>query len=792
MILKRSFIALLTLFVGLLFAPLSYSQTDTLKKENPKTETPKKETRSKLFEESATDSDYLMAIEKASAAMETAFNDADFDGASHHLFGEIKRTQSKLDLILNSLKGANPNARNQQMYRIVLKEIQLELEEQNTAINLRNQNLEKIKSRFIELRKDKALMTLIKDTIRRKQFKKEFANLRSRYKATDSLMTKNQGILNNNKRLTVERKIAVSNALIAVDNKLEQSGISMRKKEYPFLWSINDSVPKEKVAQNIGAKVIIEESVAAYYLSYRAGGLITLLFFMGILGWYISRNLKYLKENGHAENLSLFNFKYLNRGIIIPVAVIGLNIAVVGNLYAPALFIEFLHLILLGLLTILFKNQWSGVSMRNWLLLLGLFFILCFLDLFISVGLFQRCSFIVINILAIRYGLVQIKTLKEQLYIKGFFKWATILFIGLNVLSILHNIFGRVSISNMLSLTAFISLTQIVALSVLLKIILEIIILQIYTTRVKRGIEKIFDHEHLSETLKKPFIIVISYMWLVVIASNLNVWESLRTSLGSLLSHPNTIGSITFTLGNIILFFIIIWVAHLLQKYVAYFFGEIDDENEENINKRQHSKLLITRLVVLIIGYLLAVAASGMPLDKLSILLGALGVGVGLGLQNVVNNFVSGIILIFDKPIQIGDVIDISSESGRVKSMGLRTTKINAPNGAEIIIPNGNLLSQNITNWTYTDNFKLVDISIEITGETTPEAINETINKSLESLPLVNNAKPSQIYYTSISEGKYKIQVKFWCSIYKTEETVSGARQTLFSNFKAKGLTFST
>jgi len=787
MILKRSFIGLLTLFVGLFFAPLSYSQTDTLKKESPK-----KETRSKLFEESATDSDYLMAIEKASAVMETAFNDADFDGASHHLFGEIKRTQSKLDLILNSLKGANPNARNQQMYRIVLKEIEQELEEQNTAINLRNENLEKIKSRFIELRKDKTLVTLIKDTIRRKQFKKEFANLRKRYKATDSLMTKNQGILNNNKRLTVERKIAVSNALIAVDNKLEQSGISMRKKEYPFLWSINDSVPKEKVAQNIGAKVIIEESVAAYYLSYRAGGLITLAILMGILGWYISRNLKYLKENGNAGSLSLFNFKYLNRGVIIPVAVIGLNIAVVGNLYAPALFIEFLHLILLGLLTILFKNQWSGVSMRNWLLLLGLFFILCFLDLFIGVGLFQRCCFIVINIFGIRYGLVQIKSLKDQLYIKGFFKWATILFIGLNVLSILHNIFGRVSISNMLSLTAFISLTQIVALSVLLKIILEIIILQIYTTRIKRGIEKIFDHEHLSETLKKPFIIVISYMWLVVIASDLNIWESLRTSLGSLLSHPNTIGSITFTLGNIILFFIIIWVAHLLQKYVAYFFGEIDDENEENINKRQHSKLLITRLVVLIIGYLLAVAASGMPLDKLSILLGALGVGVGLGLQNVVNNFVSGIILIFDKPIQIGDVIDISSESGRVKSMGLRTTKINAPNGAEIIIPNGNLLSQNITNWTYTDNLKLVEISIEITGETTPDAINETISKSLESLSLVNNNKPSQIYYTSISEGKYKIQIKFWCSIYKTEETVSGARQTLFSNFKAKGLTFST
>jgi len=281
-------------------------------------------------------------------------------------------------------------------------------------------------------------------------------------------------------------------------------------------------------------------------------------------------------------------------------------------------------------------------------------------------------------------------------------------------------------------------------------------------------------------------------MWLVVIASNLNVWESLRTSLGSLLSHPNTIGSITFTLGNIVLFFIIIWIAHLLQKYVAYFFGEIDDENEENVNKRQHSKLLITRLIVLIAGYLLAVAASGMPLDKLSILLGALGVGVGLGLQNVVNNFVSGVILIFDKPIQIGDVIEISSESGRVKSMGLRTTKINAPNGAEIIIPNGNLLSQNITNWTYTDNFKLVEVAIEINGDTTPEAINEIVMQALESLPLINLEKAPQLYYTAISDGKYKLLIKFWCSIYRTEETISSARQVLFSNFKAKGLTFST
>ena len=76
-------------------------------------------------------------------------------------------------------------------------------------------------------------------------------------------------------------------------------------------------------------------------------------------------------------------------------------------------------------------------------------------------------------------------------------------------------------------------------------------------------------------------------------------------------------------------------MAHLLQKYVAYFFGEIEEEDEENINKSQHSRLLIIRLILLIGGYMLAILASGIPLDKLSIILGALGVGVGLGLQGL-------------------------------------------------------------------------------------------------------------------------------------------------------------
>jgi potassium efflux system protein len=746
---------------------------------------------SKLFEdESTTDGEYLLAIEKAGEIIETAHADAEFDGSMFRLHTDMNKTKDKLDLILTNLKEASPNVRNQQMYRTVLLEIEQDIEQQNNIINTGNEKLTKIKSTLSGLRKDAVLMGLIKDTVTRKQFRKELIGLKNRYVATDSLLTANIAALNAKKRLAVDRKMAVSNALLTVENRLEKSGMGLFMSEYPFLWQTETAV-KNVTAANLKGKLEIEANAVKYYTNYNISGLVTLAFLMALLAWYIVRNLKYLRAAGHLKNLPLFGFKYLNRGVLLPVAVIALNIAVVTNLYAPALFIELVQLILLVILSLLFKNDWSYKSMRNWLLLIGLFIALCFMDLFIKISFLERSIFIVINILGIRYGLVQLKSIKDQLYIKSFFKWASFIFISLNAVALLLNLFGRVSLSHMMSLAAILALTQIIALSVLLKMVLEIILLQIYTTRVKRGIEKLFDHESLSDNLKKPFVLIICYMWIIVIASNLNIWESLHSAVTMLLTHPNTIGSITFTLGNILLFFIIIWIAHLLQKYVAYFFGEIDDdENEENINKRQHSKLLVTRLTVLVVGYLLAIAASGMPLDKLSIILGALGVGIGLGLQNIVNNFVSGVILIFDKPIQVGDIIEVSAQSGRVKSMGLRTTKINAPNGSEIIIPNGTILSQNITNWTYTDNLKLVEISFTITGEIATENINSILLEALKSELLVDAAKPPQIYYSAVADGNYKLLVKFWCSIYRTEEAVSSVRQVLFSSFKAKGISF--
>jgi small-conductance mechanosensitive channel len=783
--LKINSILRTVLFLLLLAAPAIYGQQT--KKEVP---------QGSIFSNNITDSDNLRAIERVTEILKTARADARFDDSTRGLIEAIGENKENMDLILASLQKSSPNVRNLQMYQTMLSELQLSLEEENKMVDAHNERLAKVRKSIINIKKDTVFMALVGDTLLRQHFISDLKNLKKSYQHADSIIKKNMNIMTAQKRLVLDANLTAADARRSVHKKLKKSGINLMGNEYPNLWNIGTTENKKELSSNIKNKWLAEINVVSYYFKYNSSSLVLLILMMSILGLFLRNNIKSLKDLDKFHNLKQLDFKYLNSSIWLSLMIIGLNIAIVTNLNAPALYVEFLQLILLSLLSILFKKHWPKIALHNWYYLVILYSLLCFLDLFVEISFLERCAFIAINILAIRYGLVQLKTIKDQLYIKGFFKWASVIFISLNAISLFANIFGRVTISHTLSIAAIIALTQIIALCVLLKIALEIIILQIYTKRAKQGIQKLFNHEDLSNNLKMPFVILISYMWFIVIASNLNIWESINKAIGRLLHNPITIGSVTFTLAGILLFFVIVWVAHLLQNYVAYFFGELDNNDEDdktvNINKKQHSKLLITRLIVLIIGYLLAVAASGMPMDKLSIVIGALGVGVGLGLQNIVTNFVSGIILIFDRPIQVGDIIEVSSQSGRIKSMGLRSTKINSANGAEIIIPNGNILSQNITNWTYTDNLKLVEINFSVSGDTNPENINQIIFKTLQNLPLVEADRTPQIYYNSLSDDNFKILVKFWCNIYRTEEVLSNSRQALFRNFKDNKITFTT
>jgi small-conductance mechanosensitive channel len=121
---------------------------------------------------------------------------------------------------------------------------------------------------------------------------------------------------------------------------------------------------------------------------------------------------------------------------------------------------------------------------------------------------------------------------------------------------------------------------------------------------------------------------------------------------------------------------------------------------------------VLSRYGVLLLGFFIALAAAGVDLSKVTLLVGALGVGIGFGLQNVVNNFVSGLILVFEHPVQVGDFVEVGTIFGEVRKIGFRASVLRTPDGADVIIPNGELVGTKFINWSLSDRLRRINISV--------------------------------------------------------------------------------
>ena len=149
-------------------------------------------------------------------------------------------------------------------------------------------------------------------------------------------------------------------------------------------------------------------------------------------------------------------------------------------------------------------------------------------------------------------------------------------------------------------------------------------------------------------------------------------------------------------------------------------------------------QLSITRLAhyaILTCGFLIMLRVLGFQLNQLALLGGALGVGIGFGLQAIVNNFASGLILLFERPIKVGDTIQIGPEWGEVKQLGLRATIVQTFDNAEIVVPNSDLITGQVTNWTLGDRRVRIKIPIGV-------AYGSDVSKVLEILKSCGNVNP--------------------------------------------------
>jgi len=185
----------------------------------------------------------------------------------------------------------------------------------------------------------------------------------------------------------------------------------------------------------------------------------------------------------------------------------------------------------------------------------------------------------------------------------------------------------------------------------------------------------------------------------------------------------------------------------------------------------------------------MALAAAGIDLSKLGWMLGALGVGIGFGLQNIVLNFISGLILAFERPINLGDTIEIDQEYGVVTSIGIRSSNIKSYSGYEAIIPNGDLISKKVINYTLSNRDRRSKIIMKTAPNADPEKVIALLSDmASEDSRTSKNPAPKTYFYGYDDGGNLSFILYYWTTFSDTLTADNAISLKIFAKFKEEGI----
>lgn len=323
-------------------------------------------------------------------------------------------------------------------------------------------------------------------------------------------------------------------------------------------------------------------------------------------------------------------------------------------------------------LSVLSKDIFKHFWWRVWEVMFVLFLFACVHNLLLLASSFERTGMAVLAFAGVVFGIVVLTKGKNQVPRERLLFYFIAFMVFMELASLMANFLGQYNLSKTLLTSGYFNL--LIGFMFLWTIRLIDQMLAIAFKFYIGQNRKLFyiNFERLGE--KTPlFIYVLLFLgWFVLVGRNFYEFKLLADPFKSFLYSERTIGDFTFTISSILVFFVIIGSSLVLSKIVSFFASDRLYGQGENKKKRKAgvgSWLLLVRVSILIVGFLLAFAAAGLPMERITLVLGALGVGIGFGLQPLVNNLVSGLIIAFEKPVNVGDIVEINGQSGTVNEV---------------------------------------------------------------------------------------------------------------------------
>lgn len=286
--------------------------------------------------------------------------------------------------------------------------------------------------------------------------------------------------------------------------------------------------------------------------------------------------------------------------------------------------------------------------------------------------------------------------------------------------------------------------------------------------------------------------LVLDFLILVAAAlALLFVWGASREDiqgLGARLVEGVRIGPITVSITDVLLAMLVFTVVLGVTRYVQRVLDQRIFPGTHLDAGLRHSLRTSVGYVGLVIAFGLAIGTLGLNLSSVAIVAGALSVGIGFGLQNIVNNFVSGLILLIERPIKAGDWVEVGSTSGIVKRINVRSTELETFNRSTVLIPNSQLVSTAVTNWTHKDTSGRIDIPVTVAHVTDAEAVRAVLLECAAAHRLVMKRPPPKVILKDFNGTTFQFELQVTVpQAQQMSDVASDLRFAINQAFRAKG-----
>jgi small-conductance mechanosensitive channel len=653
---------------------------------------------------------------------------------------EISRALPELEEMLAELERGmeksvrRANLRNLHSEKVTLQQIEKQLKGFQDRLQGYSRQLIDMDTELKEAVKDPGLKVIPADAELRRRYYEQLNPLMERYQSADKMLDKQMrsvGLLHNHVSAVY---FNCSDMLEGVDFRLKDLQARFMKRDAPYLWEREDEVVRPGLYDAWMDGISHAADQISFFFSRNLTRLLTIFFIVLLLYVWILYNMWQLKRDGEVQARSSLHFLARSPGLSMMLAFFTLLPFLMRN--PPMGFVICSWSLMMVFATLIRWHDWSMRFRRAWTGTMVLFLILAIDGLLQDDSRGERFILLGLNLFALWLGVFLYREVKkEPTRYHTLMDESILVFMAMNLLAAFMNTGGRLQMARTFSSSSVLSITLLLALQIIKDILMESLYLQLEARRNSR-ISAVIGFDRFRSGLERILRVVTLVLWVLAFAWSLNLLDVVMEWVSDFLSTQRSLGEFGFTFGSILVFIVVLWFSFTIAGLVNYFFRVGEAEAGPGRRGRSGSGVLLLRLGIIVIGFMLAIAAAGIPTDRLTIILGSLGVGIGFGLQNVVSNLMSGIMLAFEKPMQIGDVIEIGTRIGTVREIGIRSSKIATYDGAVIIVPNGEFITQQLINWTHdNNNSRRVELLVGVSYGSDLERVRTVIGEVIAGEP---------------------------------------------------------